>query len=150
MAFDVPSGLAHPRHMAGVSNLSVYGKKPNPQRGSRSTKFPWGASDLKGHRQGVREDIPHPLLDPIKTPTWRPPCLRKRAASGLTGLWDTKLSGGKHARRLANINTHTIDGTDWCVFVKQNRVWGALASQHAFVYKNSFLCKNKFWGASAR
>ena len=51
---------------------------------------------------------PPPTVGPYEDPhSGRSPCLRKRAASGLTGLWDTKLSIGKHAQRLANINTHS-------------------------------------------
>ena len=76
VGFDVPSGLAHPRHMAGVSNLSVYGKKTNPQRGSRTQHQvslgrlrPKKAIGGGPARASPAHVGPPPTLDPIKTLT---------------------------------------------------------------------------------
>ena len=45
---------------------------------------------------------PPPTVGPYEDPhSGRSPCLRKRAAGGLTGLWGTKLSSVRHAQELA-------------------------------------------------
>ena len=97
---------------------------------ARSTKFPWGASDLDGHRQGVRGDIPHPPLAPIKAPPWRPPCLRKRAAGRLSGLWDKNSSEAntdsqRNMRRGQERSGKSLDRVEFV-----NRVFGGIATGH--------------------
>ena len=93
---------------------------------ARSTKLPWGASDLKGHRQGVRKGLgPPPTVGPHEDPHLRVSTPAEESRRQVTpanregaGLWDTAKQVGQLRTRKAVPQKHKARGI---MFGSQNQ-----------------------------
>jgi len=64
---------------------------------ARSTKLPWGASDLKGHRQGVRKGLcPPPTVGPHEDPHLKVSTPAEESRRQLIRTLGQKLVRGEH------------------------------------------------------